>query len=60
VEWDRVEEWAEAAGEEVGWAGLSPRVPAVIACVRNAGTRSRIRSESPAYKSSARSVVRLW
>jgi hypothetical protein len=38
VEWDQVEEWVEAAGEEVGWEDLLPRVPAVIACVRSADT----------------------
>jgi hypothetical protein len=60
VERDKVEEWEEAAAEAVGWADQSPRVQAVIACVRSADTKSRIRSQFPVCKSSVRSVEPLW
>ena len=60
VEWDRVEEWVVAAGEAAGWEDLSPRDQVVIAFARNAGIRSRMKSQSHALKSSALSAVRLW
>ena len=44
------------AAEE--WAALSPRVRAVNACVRNAGTRRRIRRVSPALNRSVRPAER--
>jgi len=47
---------AARAAEE--WAAHSPRVRAVNAYVRNAGTRRRIRRASPALNRSARPAER--
>jgi hypothetical protein len=56
VEWDRVEVWVEAAGEE----DRLPRVPVVIACVRSVGKRNRMRLEYRAQKNSAPNAVQPW